>query len=164
MAAAENNTLDYSHLTTPVTVNLQTSSSTGIEGTYTHITNFIGGSGTNTVTGPNANTVWTLTALNTFTVIGLSFSGFQNITGGSGDDRLVFDTGVIDGGGGNNMPDYSPFIGNIIINLALGTATGVGGGLQHVENVVGSIGNDLMVGDALSNTLVGGTGLNVFVG
>ncbi len=163
------NTLDYSHLSTPVTVNLQTSSSTGIGGTYTHITNFIGGSGSNTVIGPDANTVWTLTGLNMFTVIGLGFSGFQNITGGSGDDRFVFETGggvtgIIDGGGGNNTLDYSQFVGNIVVNLALGSVTGVAGGVMHVENIVGSIGNDLMVGDALSNTFVGGTGRNVLIG
>jgi hypothetical protein len=163
------NTLDYSHLTTPVTLNLQTGMATGIGGTFAHITNFIGGSGSNALAGPNANTVWTLTGLNTISVNGLSISGFQSLVGGSGADRFVFQTGGrvsgrIDGGGGNNTLDYSPYVGDIVVDLALGTATGVGNGVSHLENVTGSIGNDLLVGDALPNTLVGGTGRNVIIG
>ena len=160
--------MDYSHLSSPITLNLQNDTATDIDGTFANITNFIGGSGSNTVVGPNANTVWTLTALNTFTVTGLSFSGFQNLVGGSGDDRFVFQTGggvsgTIDGGGGNNALDYSPYVGNIIVDLVLGSATGVGKGVSHVENVTGSIGNDMIVGDALPNTLRGGTGRNVII-
>ena len=163
------NTLDYSNLTTPVTLNLQPNTATGIGGTFTHITNFIGGSGSNAIVGPNSDTVWDLTGLNMVSVNGLSFSGFQNITGGSGADRFVFETGggvtgSIDGGGGNNTLDYSPYVGDIVVDLALGTATAVGTGVSHVENVTGSIGNDLLVGDALSNTLRGGTGRNVIIG
>jgi hypothetical protein len=163
------NTLDYSNLTTPVTLNLQSDTATGIGGTFANITNFIGGSGANTLTGPNADTVWNLTGLNMLTVNGLSFSGFQNLVGGSGADRFVFQTGggvsgSIDGGAGNNTLDYFPYVGNITVDLALGTATGVGGGISNVENVTGSIGNDLLVGDALPNVLVGGTGRNVIIG
>jgi hypothetical protein len=163
------NTLDYSHLTTPVTLNLQNHTATGIGGTFANITNFVGGSGSNTLVGPNADTVWTLTGLNMFTVNGLGFSGFQNLVGGSGADRFVFETGggvsgTIDGGGGNNTLDYSPFVGDIVVDLPLGVATGVGQGVVHVENVTGSIGNDLLVGDAFTNDLIGGTGRSIIIG
>jgi Ca2+-binding RTX toxin-like protein len=163
------NTLDYSNLTTPVTLNLQNDTATGIGGTFSHITNFVAGSGPNTLVGPDADTVWTLSGLNTISVNGLSFSGFQSLAGGSGADRFVFQSGggvsgSIDGGGGNNTLDYSPFVGNITVNLALGTATGVGDGISRVENVTGSIGDDLLVGDAQANTLLGGTGRSVIIG
>jgi Ca2+-binding RTX toxin-like protein len=50
------------------------------------------------------------------------------------------------------------------VNLQLGTATGVGGGISNIRNVTGSVGNDLIVGDADANVLIGGTGRNVIIG
>jgi hypothetical protein len=46
----------------------------------------------------------------------------------------------------------------------LGTATGVAGGISNIRNVTGSVGNDLLVGDANANVLIGGTGRNVIIG
>jgi hypothetical protein len=163
------NTLDYSNLTTPVILNLQSNTATGIGGTFANIAVSISGSGSNTFVGPNANTVWNLTGLNQFTVDGLNLSGYQSITGGSDNNRFVFQTGggvsgSIKGGPGNNMLDYSPYVGNITVDLLLGSATGVGNGVSNVENVTGSIGNDMLVGDALPNVLIGGTGRNVIIG
>jgi hypothetical protein len=162
------NTLDYSNLSTSVTITLP-DMATGIGGIFTNISVIKGGSGTNSIVGANANTVWTLTGLNTFTVDGLSVSGFQSITGGSGNDRFVFLTGggvsgSINGAGGVNTLDYSQFVGGITVNLTIGKATGVGQSVSNIQNVTGSIGNDLIVGNAQANTLIGGTGRNVIIG
>src|SRR5262245_11507223 len=62
------------------------------------------------------------------------------------------------------MLDYSAFVGDIKVNLARGTATAVGGSVTGTENVTGSQGNDLLVGDALANVLRGGTGRNLIIG
>jgi Ca2+-binding RTX toxin-like protein len=71
---------------------------------------------------------------------------------------------AIDGGGGSNTLDYSAFVGNVLVDLPLGVATGLSGGIRHIENVTGSQGNDLLVGDANPNVLIGGTGRNVLIG
>src|SRR5262249_42280889 len=59
--------------------------------------------------------------------------------------------------------DYSSYSGDIMVNLPLGTATGLAG-ISNIQNVIGSIGNDLLVGDAGANVLVGGTGRNIIIG
>jgi hypothetical protein len=163
------NTLDYSALSTPVTLNLQAHTATGIGGTFANISHLIGGSGGNTLVGPDAPSVWAVTGPNAFTVGGITFSAFQSIVGGSGDDRFVIQTGgslsgSIDGGGGVNTLDYSRYGGDILVDLALHSATGVGQGIFRVQNVTGSMGNSLLVGDASANVLTGGTGRNVIIG
>jgi hypothetical protein len=162
------NTLDYSNLTTSVTLNLQGHTATGIGGTFANITNFIGGSGVNSVVGPDAASVWAVTGPNTFTVDGLTFSAIQNIVGGAGPDRFMIQTGgslsgSIDGGGGNTL-DYSSYNGDILVDLALGTATGIAQGVVGIQNVTGSMGNSMLVGDGNANVLTGGVGRNVIIG
>ena len=66
------NTLDYSAISTPVTLNLAATTSTGIGGTFTNINDFIGGWGINTVVGPNGPTTYTITGPNTIMVLGLT--------------------------------------------------------------------------------------------
>ena len=46
----------------------------------------------------------------------------------------------------------------------MGIATGLTGGIHNIQNVTGSQGNDLIVGDANPNVLIGGTGRNVIIG
>src|SRR5262249_37584700 len=70
----------------------------------------------------------------------------------------------LDGGGGVNMLDYSAYVGNIDVDLARHFATGFAGGIYDIANVTGSIGNDLIVGDANANFLRGGTGRNIIIG
>jgi len=70
---------------------------------------------------------------------------------------------TLDGGGGTNTLDYSQFVGDVTVNLPLGVATGLAG-ITNIQNVTGSQGNDLIVGDANANVLIGGTGRNVIIG
>jgi hypothetical protein len=70
---------------------------------------------------------------------------------------------TIDAGSGTNTLDYSAYTGDINVDLPLGSATGFAG-IAHIQNVTGSIGNDLLVGDANANTLNGGTLRNIIIG
>jgi hypothetical protein len=91
------------------------------------------------------------------------------IAAGSGNDTFQFFTGSgltgsLDGGGGANTLDYSQYAGNILVDLLLGSATAVGGGIAHIQQVNGSQGNDLIVGDASPSKLTGGTARNILIG
>ena len=166
---AGTNTLDYSALAGPVTVNLQTAKASDIGGTFANVSNFVGSLGSDSLTGPDAATQWNITAANSGTVGPDTFSSFENLVGGLGNDTFsIYNggsiSGSIDGGGGTNTLDYSHFTGNIIVNLALGTATGVAGRIFNIEGIVGGAGNNLFVGNAANNLFVGGTGRNILIG
>jgi N-acetylneuraminic acid mutarotase len=92
------------------------------------------------------------------------------LLGGAGDTTFALQGAVADvslsiaGGAGVNTLDYSQYVGDVTVNLELGTATGVSGGIKNIRNVTGSVGNDLLVGDANANVLIGGTGRNILIG
>src|SRR5262249_27191790 len=107
--------------------------------------------------------------LNAGNVGNVTFSSLQNLVGGASNDAFAFINGgslagSIDGGGGSNTLDYSGYTGDVTVNLRLGTASQVLGGIANIADVLGSIGNDLIVGDANPNVLVGGTGRNIIIG
>jgi hypothetical protein len=133
-----------------------------------------GGGGTDTLRGPNIANTWKIAGTNAGNLDGdVTFTGIQSLLGGTANDSFQFQTGgsisgTLDGGGGTNTLDYSAYVGNILVDLLLGTATGVNGGATYsesnIQNVNGSHGNDLIVGDANANVLTGGTGRNVIIG
>src|SRR5262249_53994948 len=127
----------------------------------------------NTLVGADTPNTWTITGADSGTVTALHSRGFQSLTGGAVADSFVFQPGgsvstSLDGGGGSNALDYSRYVGDITVDLALNLASLVNGGaagsVLHIANVTGSIGNDLLVGDANANVLVGGTGRNLIIG
>jgi hypothetical protein len=70
----------------------------------------------------------------------------------------------IHGGSGVNTLDYSQFINQpVTVDLPLGIATGLKGGISNIENVTGGSGNDLFVGNGKGNVLTGGTGRNILI-
>ncbi|HEV3298186.1 MAG TPA: hypothetical protein VG055_01000, partial [Planctomycetaceae bacterium] len=69
----------------------------------------------------------------------------------------------INGEGGDNTLDYSGYTGDVTVDLPLGYATGLTGGISNIRNVVGSLGNDILVGDGQANVLMGGTGRNILI-
>lgn len=100
-------TLNYSALTTPASVNLQTGAATRTGGfTIDSIESVIGGSGSDTLTGKDANTVWSITSNNAGSAVAASvpltvnFSGVENLAGGSATDSFVFSDGVVVGSAG----------------------------------------------------------------
>jgi hypothetical protein len=70
---------------------------------------------------------------------------------------------TIQASGSSNTLDYSAYTGDVTVNLRRGTATALAG-ISGLQNVTGSIGNDLLVGDANANVLIGGTGRNILIG
>ncbi len=162
-------TLDDSALAGPITVNLQTDTAPGIGGTFSNISNLVGSQGSDTLVGADTPSVWTISGANSGSVNGVTFSSFENLTGGSAADTFAFQpggsvAGTIDGGAGTNTLDYSAFPGDITVNLTVGTASAVGQGVTNIQDVYGSLGNDLIVGDTQPNVLVGGTGRNIIIG
>jgi parallel beta-helix repeat protein len=133
-----------------------------------------GGSGTNSLVGPDLVNSWRLTGLNQGTLNGnVAFQNFVTLVGGALADTFAFAAGgrldgTLDGGGGVNTLDYSAYTGDITVDLALQLGTLVAGGgagyVRNMANVTGSIGNDLLVGDANANVFVGGTGRNILIG
>jgi hypothetical protein len=148
--------------------------------------------GTNTLVGPNAATTWNINAQNAGNLAGLnlSFSAFQNLTGGSLADDFVFNgagvDGTLDGGGGANTLDESAYGAPVTVDLTADSATGVGVGFANVRSFVGSAGGgNTLDGPAAATTwnlsgsdagtlsggfaftafgnLNGGTGNNTFV-
>jgi hypothetical protein len=146
-----------------------------------------GGAGVNTLIGPNTTNYWSITGPNTGTIhsgaqpphmangmpSGIQFSGIENLTGGAQTDMFHFGpagaiAGNIKGGGGGDWLDYSACSTPVTVNLATGAATrvanGTAGAVTHIQNVIGSAGNDNLTGNALGNILIGGAGTNIITG
>jgi hypothetical protein len=151
-------TLDESAYSTPVTVNLVSFTATGVGGNA-FLNRYIGSAaGGNTLIGPNFNNTWNITAQNAgnMTQGGISFSGFQNLTGGSAPNTFFLSNGVgvdgnINGGSsGNNQLNESAYTTAVTVDLTANTATGVGGGFTNLQGFVG--------GSSGGNTLNGPAG------
>jgi hypothetical protein len=113
-------------------VNLQGGSVPQLGG-IANIQNLIGGPGSaNALIGPDVASTWTITGADSGTVGTVTFSNFQNLTGRAGADTFVFQPGgSVSGsgdGGGSNTLDYSHYLGNITVDLALNRASLVNGG------------------------------------
>jgi hypothetical protein len=162
--------LDYSAYNTAVNVNLQTATATGVGGSFASIQSLTGGGGNNMLVGADVTDIWNLTGSNTGSVHGggstVTFSAFQNLRGGAVANTFMFGDGAslsgnLDGGGGGAL-DYSAYSGSVIVDLQTATATGVGGSIANIQNVVGGNGGgagvyNILVGNG-GNVLIGGNG------
>jgi hypothetical protein len=61
-----------------------------------------------------------------------------------------------------NALDYSMYTGNVDVDLPHGLATGIAGGISHIQNVTGGQGDNVLIGNG-GNVLTGGTGHNLLV-
>ena len=96
----------------------------------------------NLVNGQNVDTTWDVTGLNAFTVAGINYNGFENITGGSAADTFNFETagsltGSLNGGSGGNTLSYSGRSASVSVNLQTGVATSIGGTFSNIGDFVG---------------------------
>jgi len=163
---AGSNKVDYSGLTSAVTVNLQTKAATGTGG-ITNIQVLVGDGVTSTLVGTDVPNIWTFTGTNAGSVGGFTFSAIANLTGGASTDVFKLSTSgiskVLDGGGGVNTLDYSADKSNLLVDLPLGLAPLVGGGVRNIQNVIGGTGTSILVGNGTGNTLTGGSGPNILI-
>jgi Ca2+-binding RTX toxin-like protein len=136
-----------------------------------------GGSGTNTLIGPNGTNTWNITAADEGTIGTFGFTGMQNLVGGTGVDTFKFTAATsqvtsIDGGGAptgqGDWLDYSAYPAAVTVKLATGTATGtatgVTGTVRNIQDVFGGNFGNTLTGDAQGNILIGGTGSNTITG
>lgn len=128
-----------------------------------------GGGGIDTLIGPDVNTLWRITGKNVGTVGSSIFTSIENLSGGLADDTYKINpgkaiTGYIEDPLGMNSMNYATWTTRVI--QALGTATGVGGGVNFGSNlkVIGGAGSDILVGYFGDNTFVGGKGRDLLIG
>jgi Ca2+-binding RTX toxin-like protein len=88
-------------------------------------------------------------------------NGNDKLSGGAGNDLL-------DGGAGTDMASYASVSTGVVVNLNLtGAQNTVGAGLDtllNIENLSGSIYNDVLLGNTANNTLLGGAGNDLLAG
>jgi len=142
-------TVDYSAVTTAVTVNLQTS--------FPGVETFVGGSAMDTLIGANTSNSWILNGVNTGTInAATNYASFENLTGGTSPDSFVFFpggsvTGVLNAAGGADSLDYTLQAANVTVNLLAGTAS-LTGGIAAFENLYGGGGADTLIGANTNQT------------
>jgi Ca2+-binding RTX toxin-like protein len=130
-----------------------------------------GGENTDMVRGPDSDNVWTLTEAAGGTLNGQTFSGVENLSGGSGEDLFIVETGggttgTLDGGEGSDT-----LVGPDAPNAW--TITGANAGelngqsFGDIENLTGGADADtftFLLGGSLSGVLSGGLGFDTLVG
>ena len=197
------NTLDLTNYTTPLSVTLTSGSSAGVGGfisgspdpiskTFSDIGSILTTSGIgDSLTGENADRTWNLDVSDTYgdgTATFLTFSGFDVLTGGSGDDtfniltattanlnggsgtnQFVFADGVvldgsIDSRGSTSILDLSQIHGATSVDLATGYCSVVDGTLSGVPVIVSGTGTNNVTGDASNDTYYSDGTADTFVG
>ena len=161
------NTLDYSKLSVGIVLNLQNRTSTAIGGGFVNVQALVGSSsidpvaGYDTLIGANSNTTWNITGGNSGNVNGsFYYSSVENLLGGSANDSFVvnggFQSGMIQGGKGNNTLDYSQGTSGVVVNLQTQSATGIST-LGQIQNLIGGSGTvasnyNVLIGADTANT------------
>jgi Ca2+-binding RTX toxin-like protein len=111
-----------------------------------------GGTGTNTLIGPNVPNVWNLGGTNAGNLNGTTtFTLIQNLTGGIVSDAFKLSgsstfSGTLDGGFGTNTLNFSGYGSAVTVNLQTKTAPGMAG-FTNIASVIGSA--------ATTDTLIG---------
>ena len=178
--AGSNNTLTGAAI---VSATLTSSSAAGFSGTTSGTTpvavgggfvgiNTINAAGTGTLTGENVTATWSVATTDTYTdnlSHVLTFSGFTNLTGGTGNDSFVLGAGasvpgIISGDGGTNTltgPNSANtwYIGSTGHNNA-GTlvSSGVTFTFSNFQNLAGGTASDEFIFEQVSGVQYGVTG------
>src|SRR5262249_49951130 len=87
----------------------------------------------------------------------VTFVDVGSLLGGILSDSFVFSdaksvTGSLDGSGGTDTLDYSAYRSGVTVNLAAGSATGVGKGISNLDAVFGGSAGDTLAGPKQDNT------------
>jgi hypothetical protein len=137
-------------------------------------TDILGGTGTNTLIGPNTTNTWDITGADAGRLDGtVGFTGIGNLIGGAGVDTFAFTSAAsqvanINGGGAplgqGNWLDYTSYPLAVTVNLATGKATGVTGFVGNIQDVFGGNHGATLIGDAQGNILIGGSGADTILG
>jgi hypothetical protein len=129
-----------------------------------------GGSGTNTLTGPNGATSWSITGAGIVKIgTKVTFTGIANLVGGAGNDVFRFSAagslaGTLSGGSGSDQLNYSAEAGPVTVNLQTLSAQqilgGAAAGFNGIETIVGSASTaDTLIGPNVNTTwIVNGSG------
>jgi Ca2+-binding RTX toxin-like protein len=156
-------TVDYSRVPGPVTVDLGAGTGGGLTGTDTltnDIENVTGSPGNDTITGDGNDNVLDGGGGND-TLNGAG--GNDTLEGGAGNDLLDGGLGddALDGGSGGNTVSFAGSTSGVSVNLRAGTASGEGSDtLADLDSIVGSPQNDTFQGDAADNFFAGGGGVD----
>ena len=102
---------------------------------------------------------------------GIHFTGFESLTGGSGNDTFKFNngtgvTGTIDGGAGRDTIDFSAYTSGVTVDLAAGliAVQDLEGSISNVEDIIGGQGDDKLTGNDEDNIIIGGGGKDIMRG
>jgi ELWxxDGT repeat protein len=141
---------------------------------YLAIGGILAGTGLDILTGPSVATQWSILGSNagqvSFASTSLTFSGMENLTGGSNNDAFdIAPAGALSGnlnggtGTGLNSISYSQWDAAVSVNLASttnGNATAITGRTTNMQMVTGGAGNDILVGQSSKSTILVGLGGN----
>jgi len=120
-----------------------------------------GGTGSDSIFGPNTANTWNITGPNAGNVTGtyaFTFSDIENLTGGSSTDTFIFAnnsaslSGNLDGDDGSDVLNYAARTTAVTVDLGAGTATGIDGIFSNIESLVGSGADDNLIGGDTANT------------
>ncbi|QDT21307.1 LamG-like jellyroll fold domain-containing protein [Gimesia chilikensis] len=150
--------IDFSAVTSAVTVDLQTSSASGVN-LFNTIESLSGDDTQDAISGLSAGTTYLINGVNQGSVSGIDFDGFNHLAGSTGSDTFQFSgsgqiTGSIDGLGGGDILDYSA--STFSLDLAL-SATGATDGFTGAEaSTVADFDNiDTIQGSSNTDALAG---------
>ena len=159
------NELDYSAYTAgAVSVNLNNSTATAIGGTFANIAVFSGSASADSLTASDGDNTILVNGADSGTLDGLySFTSFENLLTGNGDDTIAFSgdgslSGSLDGGSDTDTLDFSNYNSGVTVNLNSGTADVLGGTLSGIENLIGSDFADDLTGGSGANRIEGRAG------
>jgi hypothetical protein len=161
-------TLDYSLRPSGVSANLQSRIATGVA-SFIRVEKFVGSAFIDSLTGANATTLWNITGADAGASGATTFVSYENLSAGTSADRFQFNAGAgisgsIAGGGGLNTLDYGLLATPVIVDLASGAASHVGGAVSGMRIVKGGAGADQLFGDAADNVLSGNGGADLLDG
>lgn len=155
---AGNDIFDKTAETGSVNVNLSSPLLLSIE-------SFLGNGSDSTLLGPGANSTWLVTGIDSGTVNGINFSGFNNITGNNLADSFQINGGLISGNINGGLGTDTLTADNVantwnILGTNTGNVTNVSS-FSQIENLIGGNVVDAFVfsnGTSISGNVDGGTG------